>query len=128
MGAAENKQVVQRAFDAWAAGEGGVFDLLAPDAQWTIVGNSVAAGTYHSREEFLASVIRPFNARLSTGLVPVVHALYADGDTVIAYFDASATVRDGSSYDQGFGKVLDCRAHGLGEHAADSRRNLALDG
>jgi uncharacterized protein len=99
MGAAENKQVVQRAFDAWAAGEGGVFDLLAPDAQWTIVGNSVAAGTYHGRAEFLASVIRPFNARLSTGLVPVVHALYADGDTVIAYFDASATVRDGSSYD-----------------------------
>jgi hypothetical protein len=32
MGAAENKQVIQRAFDAWAAGQGGVFDLLAPDA------------------------------------------------------------------------------------------------
>ena len=67
MDEAENKQAVQRAFDAWAAGEGGVFDLLAPDAQWTIVGNSVAAGTYHSREEFLTSVIQPFNARLSTG-------------------------------------------------------------
>jgi hypothetical protein len=31
-------------------GEGGVFDLLGPDAQWTIVGNSVVTGTYHSRE------------------------------------------------------------------------------
>jgi hypothetical protein len=30
MGEAENKQVIQRAFDAWAAGTGGVFDLLAP--------------------------------------------------------------------------------------------------
>jgi ketosteroid isomerase-like protein len=97
MGAAENnKQVIQQAFDAWAAGEGGVFDLLAPEAQWTIVGNSVVAGTYHSREEFLSKVIRPFNARMATPLVPNVHALYADGDTVIAYFDASATVRDGS--------------------------------
>jgi ketosteroid isomerase-like protein len=67
MGEAENKQAIQRAFDAWAAGQGGVFDLLEPDARWTIVGNSVAAGT--------------------------------DGDTVIAYFDASATVRDGSPYD-----------------------------
>jgi uncharacterized protein len=28
-------------------------------------------------------VIRPFNARLATPLVPKVHALYADGDTVI---------------------------------------------
>jgi uncharacterized protein len=99
MGEAENKQVIQRAFDAWAAGQGGVFDLLAPDAQWTIVGNSVAAGTYHSREEFLSKVIRPFNARMATPLVPKVHALYADGDTVIAYFDASARVRDGSPYD-----------------------------
>jgi ketosteroid isomerase-like protein len=98
MGEAENKQVIQRAFDAWAAGQGGVFDLLAPDAQWTIVGNSVAAGTYHSREEFLSKVIQPFNARMATPLVPKVHALYADGDTVIAYFDASATVRDGSPY------------------------------
>jgi ketosteroid isomerase-like protein len=98
MGEADNKQVIQRAFDAWAVGEGGVFDLLAPDAQWTIVGNSVAAGTYHSREEFLSKVIRPFNARMATPLVPKVHALYADGDTVIAYFDASATVRDGSRY------------------------------
>ena len=80
------------------AGEGGVFDLLAPDARWTIVGNSVMSGTYHSREEFLSSVIRPFNARMSTALVPVVHALYADGDTVIVYFDASATARDGSPY------------------------------
>jgi uncharacterized protein len=44
-------------------------------------------------------VQRPFNARMATPLVPTVHALYADGDTVIAYFDASATVRDGSSYD-----------------------------
>jgi ketosteroid isomerase-like protein len=98
MGEAENKQVIQRAFDAWAAGTGGVFDLLASDAQWTIVGNSVAAGTYHSREEFLSKVIRPFNARLATPLVPKVHALYADGGTVIAYFDASATVQDGSPY------------------------------
>ena len=43
-------------------------------------------------------MIRPFNARMSTPLVPEVHALYADGDTVIACFEASATVRDGSPY------------------------------
>jgi ketosteroid isomerase-like protein len=118
MGAAENKQVIQRAFDAWAAGEAGVFDLLAPDARWTIVGNSVAAGTYPSREEFLASVIRPFNARLATALVPVVHALYADGDTVIAYFDASATVRDGSPYHNAYTWYLRMRAGAIVEAVA----------
>ncbi len=98
MSEAENKQVVQQVFVAWAAGTGGVFDLLAPGATWTIVGNSVAAGTYQGRDAFLDTVIKPFNARLSTPLVPAVHALYADGDMVIAYFDASATARDGKPY------------------------------
>ena len=95
---AENKALVQGAFDAWAAGTGGVFGLLADDATWTVVGNSPMSRTYTSRDEFLEEVIKPFNARLSTPLVPNVHALYADGNTVIAYFDASATAKDGRPY------------------------------
>ena len=95
---AANKATIQQAFDAWAAGTGGVFSLLTPDATWTIVGNSTVAGIYRSRQEFLDVVIGPFNARMSSPLVPVVHGLYADGDMVIAYFDASATARDGRPY------------------------------
>ena len=93
----ENKTVVQRAFDNWAAGTGGVFDLLADDATWTIVGNSPVSRTFTSRE-FLDTVVGPFNARLSTPFVPSVRALYADGDVVIAYFEASATANDGKPY------------------------------
>ena len=94
----ENKALIQKAFADWAAGTGGVFSLLAAHATWTIVGQSTVAGTYRSRDEFLTTVIAPFNARLASPLVPQVHALYADGDTVIAYFDASATARDGRPY------------------------------
>jgi ketosteroid isomerase-like protein len=93
-----NKQVVQAGFDAWREGTGGVFDLLVPDAEWTIVGNSPVSRTYTSRQEFLDVVINPFNARLSGRLVPAVRALYADGDTVIALFDAEGTARDGKPY------------------------------
>jgi ketosteroid isomerase-like protein len=99
MDEAANKEIIRRAFEDWAAGRGGVFDLLADDAIWIIVGNSVAAGTYNGRAEFLDRVIHPFNARLSSPLVPRVRAIYADGDTVIAYFDASATARDGRPYE-----------------------------
>ena len=104
-----NKQLVAEAFDAWAAGTGGVFDLLAEDADWTIVGNSVASGTYPTREAFISTVITPFNARMSSPLVPSVRALYADGDTVVALFDASATVRDGSRYDNTYAWFLTMR-------------------
>ena len=44
-----NKALVQAGFDAWNAGTGNPFELLADDASWTIVGNSDASKTYSNR-------------------------------------------------------------------------------
>ena len=93
-----NKDRVGAAFDAWAAGTGGPFDLLADDATWTIVGNSPVSRTYGSKAEFIGTVIEPFNARMSEPLVPSVRHLFADGDWTIVLFDAQATRRDGAPY------------------------------
>jgi ketosteroid isomerase-like protein len=95
----DNKAVIRKAFDDWAAGTGGVFSLLTEDATWKIVGNSPVSRTYNSRKEFMDFVIDPFNDRMSARLVPTLLGLYADGDMVIAYFDASATAKDGKPYD-----------------------------
>jgi ketosteroid isomerase-like protein len=95
---ARNLEAVRAAFEAWRDGRGSPFDLLAEDARWTIVGRSVAAKTYSSRESFLSEVIRPFNARLSQPLKPEIRRLYADGDTVIARFDAAGVAADGQPY------------------------------
>jgi uncharacterized protein len=94
----ENKVLVQQAFDAWAAGTGSPYDLLAENVKWTITGNSLASKTYGSREAFIGEVIRPFNARMSVGLKPTIRRMYADGDTVIVFFDASGTAKDGVPY------------------------------
>ena len=83
-----------------------MFDLLADDAEWTIVGNSPVSRTFTSRAEFMDIVIDPFNNRMSTPLVPEVHALYAEGDTVIAYFDARATAKDGKPYFNSYTRYL----------------------
>jgi uncharacterized protein len=93
-----NRELVARGFDAWRAGTGSPYDLLAEGVHWTITGNSLAARTYPSREAFLSEVIRPFNARMSKPLSPTIRRLYADGDTVIALFDASGLARDGKPY------------------------------
>jgi ketosteroid isomerase-like protein len=95
---ARNKEAIQAGFHAWRNGTASVFDLLAPDAKWTIVGNSPVSKTFASRKEFLDLVIQPFNARLSHRLVPTVRGIYTDGDMVIALFDAEATARDGKPY------------------------------
>jgi ketosteroid isomerase-like protein len=104
-----NKAVVQASFDAWRAGTGSPYDLLADDASWTIVGHSVASKTYPSKEAFMSEVIRPFNARMSVGLKPTIRNIYADGDTVIIFFDASGTARDSKPYENTYAWLLDMR-------------------
>jgi ketosteroid isomerase-like protein len=93
-----NLAAVRAGIEAWGAGTGSPFDLLADDAIWEITGNSDAAGIYSSRAEFLDRVIVPLTKRMSTRLVPVIRSLYRDGDTVIALFDAEGMARDNRPY------------------------------
>jgi ketosteroid isomerase-like protein len=105
----KNRQAVQAAFDNWRRGAGTVFDLLASDAKWTIVGRSAASGTYQSRRDFMDQVVIPFNSRLSTPLVPTVRGIYADGDMVIVLWDGAAMARDGKSYENTYSWYLKMR-------------------
>ena len=105
----KNRRTVQASFDNWRRGAGTVFDLLASDAKWTIVGRSQASGTYHSRRDLMDQVIIPFNARLSTPLVPTVRGIYADGDMVVVLWDGAAMARDGKSYENTYSWYLKMR-------------------
>lgn len=107
---ARNLALVQAAFEAWRNGAGSPFDLLAEDASWTIVGRSDAAKTYPTREAFLDEVIRPFNARMQRGLTPTMRRIYADGDTVIVFFDAEAPAKDGVPYVNTYAWFLELEA------------------
>ena len=104
-----NKALVQAGLEAWAAGTGSPYDLLADDATWTIVGRSAASKTYQGREAFMREVIRPFNARMRAPLKPVIRRLYTDGDTVVAFFDAAGTARDGQPYTNTYAWFLQIR-------------------
>lgn len=106
---AGNRRIVADSFAAWRDGKGGPYDLLADDASWTIVGHSDAAKNYPSREAFLSEVIRPFNARMREPLRPTVRNLYADGDTVIVFFDAAGVAADGKRYANTYAWFLELR-------------------
>jgi ketosteroid isomerase-like protein len=115
---AHNLAIVRACFDAWRDGTGSLFDVLADDATWEITGTSLTAGTYTSKADFMENVITPFNARMSERLIPMVRDIYADGDTVIGFFDAEGTARDGVPYRNTYswflkmheGKVVHARA------------------
>jgi ketosteroid isomerase-like protein len=106
---ARNKATVQAGFNAWAKGTGSPYDALADNASWEIVGNSAASRLYTSKEDFLSNVIRPFNARMSARLVPAIRNIYADGDTVVVFFDAAGTARDGKPYTNTYAWFLQLR-------------------
>lgn len=93
-----NRDLVERAFAAWADGTGTPYELLADEVQWTIVGHSDASRTYASRAAFIGEVIEPFGARMSQGLRPTIRQLTTDGDTVIIFFDAAGVAKDGRPY------------------------------
>jgi ketosteroid isomerase-like protein len=106
---ARNKATVKAGFEAWKNGTGSPYDALADDAIWEIIGNSAASRIYTSKEDFLSGVIRPFNARMSDRLIPVVRRLYTEGDTVIVLFDAAGTARDGKIYRNTYAWFLQLR-------------------
>jgi ketosteroid isomerase-like protein len=93
-----NLAAVRAGIEGWGSGTGSPFALLADDVTWEITGNSDAAGIYSSRAELMTRVIVPLAGRMSAPLIPVIRALYRDGDTVIALFDAEGTARDGQPY------------------------------
>lgn len=104
-----NKERVRAAFQAWSDGTGGPFALLADDAQWTIVGRSLASRAYPDKAAFMSEVIHPFNARMAKPLRPTVRQLYADGDTVIVFFDAQGTAVDGKPYVNTYAWIMEMR-------------------
>lgn len=104
-----NKALIAESFEVWRNGTGGPYALLADNVSWTITGNSLAARTYPSRESFMGEVIRPFNARMSTPLSPAVRRLYAEGDTVVVFFDANGTARDGKQYANIYAWILEIK-------------------
>lgn len=93
-----NKAAVAAKFEAWAAGTGSPFDLLADEASWTVEGNSAASRRYPTKAAFMAEVIRPFNARVPAGIKPSVRSITAEADRVVIFFDARGEARDGKPY------------------------------
>jgi uncharacterized protein len=100
---AANKAIVETMLKAWMAGDGSaLLARFADDIEWTITGRSAASGTTHGRSELMAKVLGPFSARFTQSEDRFrprrIHGVYAEGGTVIAYFDGAGIANGGQAY------------------------------
>ncbi|RZJ88396.1 MAG: nuclear transport factor 2 family protein [Chryseobacterium sp.] len=130
-----NKEVIRSGFAGWTAGTGNFFDLLHDDMVWTITGSTPYSKTYKNKKQFIDEVIDPLNRRFSKKITPTVHAIYGDGDVVIAYWDGVATAKDGKGYKSSYawfmqmqeGKIINVTAFLDGIEFGDIMKRLPGD-
>ncbi len=101
----ENKELVQKGYAAFAAGDiQTVMDLFDDDIEWVQPGQSAISGTFHGKTE-----VMEYMGRLAEKAPTVtVKRLIAEGDTVVAITEVSVegessedadvmTIRDGKT-------------------------------
>ncbi len=93
-----NTDRVRQAFTNWQQGKGTAFDLLAPNAVWTVTGSSPVSGVYNSKEDLLEQAVRPITARLATAVSPTVQSIIAEDDVVVVLWSGEATALDRKPY------------------------------
>jgi ketosteroid isomerase-like protein len=126
-----NRTAVDSMLNAWMAGDSTALpSLLSDDIEWTITGNSLAAGTTRGRAELMAKVLAPFGARFahsSDRFRPRrINGVYADGDVVVAHFDAAGIANDGKSYSNSYVWLL-TMSNGKIVHATAFFDGIAFD-
>lgn len=117
--AAGNRQIVDAAFQRWAAGGNGFFnELLHEDVVWTIEGSGPSAGTYRGRNAFMDRAVAPFAARMAAPVRPVSRQVWADADHVIVRWKGEGTAGDGQAYRNSYAWIFRMRGGRVIEAAA----------
>jgi uncharacterized protein len=95
--AEENKELVREAFRPWESGDSGpLFDLIADDVHWTVIGTTSASGVFGSKQALVDAAYGPLLGRLDGPLITTFQELAADGDRVLLRFESEGrTKRDG---------------------------------
>lgn len=110
---ASNKQKVEAALIAWSSRKGSLLSVLSDDIKWTVLGNSLIAGTTVGKNELNEKINSPFRARFAAStdkFRPVaIEGIYGDGDMVVAYFQGQGIANDGKPYVNSYAWFLKMR-------------------
>src|SRR5215472_3705121 len=107
MDAAQNRKLIEEAFNGWVRGDRTAFNnLLADNLRWTVIGNSPVSGSYNSKREFLEGAGARMAEKLATPIQPTLRHVIADDNMVALVFDCRADGKNGTDYRQTYCRVL----------------------
>jgi uncharacterized protein len=108
----ENKDLIQRGYEAFAAGDlESVMSLFDDDIEWVQPGESAISGTFHGKTE----VMEHFGRMAEKALTVKLNRLVAEGDTVVALTEVTAggeTGQDADVFTIRNGKTAHVLVHG----------------
>jgi uncharacterized protein len=95
------------------------FNHVAQDVKWTVMGTHPLAGTYHTKENFLAHTFARLDKLLKEGVVLRVSNLLVDGDTAVVELESLSTALNGKPFDNRYcwiarfsnGTIVEVRAY-----------------
>jgi len=108
----DNKEVIQRGYEAFASGDmDTVMSLFDDDCEWVQPGQSAVSGTFHGKTELMEQ----FGRLAEKGLTVKLERLIAEGDTVVALTEVTAggeTGHDADVFTMRDGKTAHVQVHG----------------
>lgn len=110
MSAEENKQIVQKFYDASNGGDmEACFNLVSDEVVWTNIGTTSLSGVFRGKDELTGKLLGPLFGQLKAGIKMNVLRLIAEGDYVVAQASGEAETHDGRSYNNTYCWVIRLR-------------------
>ena len=131
MGAAENKQLMQRVFAELSNGNGQPFmDALADDARWTVTGTSPWSRSYEGKRAIADDLMRPLFRQFAGRYTARALRIVAEDDVVVVDARGQVNTKSGVPYNQTYCYVFQLaegRVRELTEYLETELVNTALD-
>src|SRR4028118_2394275 len=95
------------------------FDHVAENVTWTVMGTHPLAGTYHTKDDFLAHTFARLNKLLKEGVILRVTNLLVNGDTAVVELQSLSTALNGKPFNNTYcwivrfsnGTIVEVRAY-----------------
>jgi len=99
MSAHENKRLLERAYAGAAAGDSQLlFEMLADDVVWTVMGTATWSGTFRGKAELMERLLKPLGEVLDGPLAVTAERMIAEGELVAVQASIHNRTKAGEPY------------------------------